>query len=90
MNMIDNSKTLSTNNSNTADKVIKFLTRYFGDHVPAKEENIFETGYVNSLFTMKLVGFVEEEFNIEVEDDDLDMKNFKSIDAICDFIRSKR
>jgi len=54
------------------------------------EDNIFQMGFVNSLFAMKLVGFVESEFGIAVDNDDLDIKNFSSVARIISFIESKR
>jgi len=52
--------------------------------------NMFETGFVNSLFTMQLIQFVEKKFDLTVEDDDLDIENFKSINAISEFIARKK
>jgi methoxymalonate biosynthesis acyl carrier protein len=53
------------------------------------EENLFESGIVNSLFAVQLMTFIEREFGIEVGTDDLDMNNFKSIDATAAFIARK-
>ena len=46
-------------------------------------------GFVNSLFAMQLVLFVENHFGVAVEDDDLDIDNFKSINAIASLIERK-
>jgi len=43
------------------------------------KEDIFERGLVNSLFAMQLVMFVEREFAIVVERQDLDIRHFCSI-----------
>ena len=51
--------------------------------------NIFESGIVNSLFAVELVAFTEQEFGITVEDDDLDLDNFRSIDALAQFVDRK-
>jgi acyl carrier protein len=53
------------------------------------DDNIFELGFVDSLFAMQLVGFVEEEFQIQVTNQDLDITNFSSILGIVSFINSK-
>jgi methoxymalonate biosynthesis acyl carrier protein len=53
-------------------------------------DNIFQKGFVNSLFAMKLLNFVENEFKIEVENDDMDIKNFSSIDNIMQLINKKQ
>ena len=51
--------------------------------------DIFESGIVNSLFAVELVVFTEKEFGITVEDDDLDLDNFRSIDALAQFVDRK-
>lgn len=52
-------------------------------------DNIFELGFVNSMFAMKLVNFVESTFNIKVENEDLRLENFNSVDNIARFIKQK-
>ena len=53
------------------------------------DENLFESGIVNSLFAVQLMTFVEKTFAIEVEMDDLDIQNFKSLNATTAFIQKK-
>jgi acyl carrier protein len=52
-------------------------------------DNIFELGFVNSLFAMKLVSYVENSYKIKVENADLRLDNFNSVDNIVKFISSK-
>jgi methoxymalonate biosynthesis acyl carrier protein len=54
------------------------------------EVDLFESGIVNSLFAVQLMTFIERTFSIEVGSDDLDMANFKSIDATAAFIARKQ
>ncbi len=62
----------------------------FDDEVEFSDsDNIFELGFVNSLFAMKLVSYVENNFNISVGNADLRLDNFNSIDNIVKFINSK-
>ena len=53
------------------------------------DQKIFEDGIVNSIFAVELVLSIEELFNITVENDDLDLANFASINAIATFIVRK-
>src|SRR5438874_7788767 len=53
------------------------------------DENLFETGIVNSLFAVQLMTFIERTFDIEVGSDDLDIENFKSIHATAAFVAKK-
>jgi len=52
--------------------------------------DIFETGIVNSLFAIELMTFLEGTFNIKVTMEDLDMSNFSSVNATCQFIQRKQ
>jgi methoxymalonate biosynthesis acyl carrier protein len=56
----------------------------------ADADNIFEMGFVNSLFAMKLLNYVENEFGVEVDNDDMEISNFSSVDNIMNFIQSKK
>lgn len=53
------------------------------------DADYFALGFVNSLFAMQLVLFVEKEFQIAVEDEDLRIENFNSISALTNFVRQK-
>lgn len=59
--------------------------------VPIEDDSdIFELGLVDSLFGLQLVSFVEQEFAISVDGDDLDIANFCSIAALSEFVTAKR
>jgi len=53
------------------------------------DDNLFESGIVNSLFAVQLMTFVEKTFGIEVESEDLDIENFKSLNATTGFVVRK-
>ncbi|HEX2058860.1 MAG TPA: phosphopantetheine-binding protein [Actinomycetota bacterium] len=53
------------------------------------DDDMFATGYVNSMFAMQLVQFVESEFGITVESDDLELDNFRTVSAIASFVERK-
>lgn len=61
-------------------------------NIPALDDDfdIFEAGIVNSLFAIELMTFLEKAFSIKVTMDDLDMANFKSVNATSQFVQSKR
>jgi len=73
----------------TQGKIKEFLSRFFKNHDLQPEEDIFALGFVNSLLAMQLVAFVEKEFAIRVEDEDLDLDNFRSIQAISNLVAKK-
>jgi len=53
------------------------------------DDNLFESGIVNSLFAVQLMTFIEKTFAMEVEIDDLDIENFKSLNATTAFVLKK-
>ncbi|TGV00986.1 acyl carrier protein, partial [Mesorhizobium sp. M00.F.Ca.ET.186.01.1.1] len=62
----------------------------FDDEVEfSDDDNIFELGFVNSLFAMKLVTFIESEFQLTIESDEMEISNFNTINNIVNFIQSK-
>lgn len=69
------------------------LRTFFNKHIPSKDihddSDIFQLGYVNSLFAMQIINFVEKEFSINVENDDLNINNFRSIENIFKFVSGK-
>lgn len=69
--------------------IMEFLKKYFDVSKVNKEDNIFELGFVNSLFAMQMVSFIENEFDFEISNDELNLDNFKSINSILAFIDSK-
>lgn len=52
--------------------------------------DLFEMGIVNSLFAIQLVTFLENEFNVQVTVEDLDLQNFKSVNSMQEFVKSKK
>ena len=66
-----------------------FLTRSFEGQNFEDNDDIFDMGFANSLFAMQLVTYLEKEFGFEMESDDLDLANFKSIEAMTDLVNQK-
>lgn len=54
------------------------------------DTDIFRSGFVNSFFAMKLLMFVENHFHIAVDDDDIEISSFSTINNIMNFINRKR
>lgn len=70
------------------EKTKSFLAQFISVQV-GNDDDLFASGLVNSLFAMQLVLFVEKEFGIKVENDDLDYDNFRTLNAIVGFIQRK-
>jgi methoxymalonate biosynthesis acyl carrier protein len=67
-----------------------FLARHIRPGAIEDGSDLFAEGLVNSLFAMQLVTFVEREFGVVVLDEDLEVANFLSVDAICAFVTAKQ
>lgn len=50
------------------------------------DDNIFQLGISNSLFVMKLLNFVEQEFKLEVDTNELEIENFSSVNNLLGLI----
>jgi acyl carrier protein len=74
---------------NSKVKIKAFLSRFFRKHELMDEEDIFSLGFVNSLFAMQLVMFLEKEFSISIDNKDLDFENFRTINSIVTLIEKK-
>ncbi len=66
--------------------VREFLARTIRNQAVADDQDIFAAGFVNSLFAMQLVMFVEQTFGFSVSDDDLVIENFRTINAITQLV----
>lgn len=47
------------------------------------DTDLFKGGYVNSLFALEIVMFLEKEFKIKIKNKDITEKNFKTVDNIA-------
>ncbi|HKX31663.1 MAG TPA: acyl carrier protein [Blastocatellia bacterium] len=70
-------------------KIRNFLSRFFQAPELKEDDDIFALGFINSLFAMQLVAWVEKEFGIQIEDEDLEIDNFNTIEAIANLIARK-
>lgn len=53
------------------------------------DDELFAGGIANSLFVVQLIQYVEKEFAIEVEDQDLNFANFRTVGAIAGLVQGK-
>lgn len=70
-------------------KIKEFLARFFRNHDLQLDEDIFALGFVNSMFAMQLVLFMEQEFQISIDNEDLEFDNFRTINAMTRLIERK-
>lgn len=56
----------------------------------SNDSHIFEMGFVNSLFAMKLVNYLEQDFGFELDNQDLNIVNFSTVNRIVALIEKKQ
>ncbi len=75
------------------DKIVEFL---YDENLKDEFENLdhddslLELGIIDSVKMMDLIEFLEKTYGINVDDDDLYPENFDSINAIAEFVESKK
>jgi acyl carrier protein len=78
---------------NTREVVRAFLLEHFLPGEDARnlgdDTELKESGILDSLSTLKLVTFLEERFNIELEAGDLDAANLASVAHIANLVAQK-
>jgi acyl carrier protein len=73
----------------TKIKIKAFLSAFFQTAALKEDDDIFALGFVNSLFALQLVTWIEKEFGVEIKDEDLDIDNFNTIEAIANLVSRK-
>ncbi|WP_411970304.1 acyl carrier protein [Saccharothrix longispora] len=75
------------------EAIVGRLRAFFASVLPEidlePDQDYFALGLVNSLLALELVTRVEKEFGIEVDVEDLDLDNFRTMDRIAAFVRGK-
>ena len=80
---------IANDTNNVKETVRNFINNSINIDGLGEDENLFESGIVNSLFAVQLMTFVERNFGIEIGMEDLDVENFKSVSATAMFIERK-
>ncbi len=75
------------------EKIRSFIldTMLAGTHGAALDDNdsFFEKGIIDSTGILELVSFIEDEFKIQIRDEELVPDNFDSVSKVADYITAK-
>lgn len=77
-------------NNTNAKKIRTFLASYFDSADISDQDDFVAQGLVSSLLLIELIGFVRREFAIELPVKEIDLRDFRTIGAICALIERKR
>jgi acyl carrier protein len=53
-------------------------------------ESLVESGVIDSLSLLRLISFIEEEFGIVVDDDEVIPENFDTVNVIVELVDSRK
>jgi acyl carrier protein len=79
------------NKKNNYKKTLrKFVKKnYFIKDSFSDSDSFFENGIIDSTGVLELVSFIEDKYDIQVEDEELIPENLDSIDNLSNFLKSK-
>ena len=77
----------------TLEKIRSFIV----EHIPQarqlnvqNEDELIETGLLDSLGILDVVTYLEEEFGLTVSDEELTPENFQSISTMASYVQMKK
>jgi acyl carrier protein len=78
---------------NTIDRLRRFIREELGWNGPpaalTPDLNLLENGVLDSLGIFQTVGFLEDEYGVEVQDNELVPENFATLASIAALLESK-
>lgn len=78
-----------------SEKIKDFIVKYISKKgklpkdINMDEFNYIDTGYIDSMGLLKFVVELEQEFDIEISDDDIMLPEFKTIGGLVGMIEKK-
>jgi methoxymalonate biosynthesis acyl carrier protein len=78
--------------SDQATAIERFITARIGEVESGQlphDEDLLAAELIDSLAITELVSFLEAEFAIRIEDEDLTPENFRTVDSIAAFVTRK-
>ncbi len=75
------------------EKIAAFIAQNHGSpegaHLLDPEESLMAAGLIDSLGILKLIAFIEGEFNIELQPDEVNLQNFASLASITRLVEAR-
>lgn len=70
----------------TEEKILEFFRSVGKSEGLTPDIDLFKGGYVDSMFAIQIVLYVEETFKIRLKDKDITLDNFRTISAIAKLV----
>ena len=68
------------------EQIISFIKGRYPQAEISESEDIFQLGFINSLFAMELVMFVEKSFGVTIPNEELRIDNFRTANSMSDLV----
>jgi acyl carrier protein len=75
-----------TMSNNVTSQILAFISGRYPQVEISSTDNIFQIGFVNSLFAMELVMYIEKAFGVTVPNDELRIENFHSAQSMTELV----
>jgi len=75
------------------DKIIEFIKEKFGKQIKGElntKTALFSAGIIDSFGFLELFDFIENEFGITINPDEVNFEEFDTVEKIVSFIQSKK
>lgn len=72
--------------ANIEKQIFEFIGQRFPNIELASDDDIFALGFVNSLFAMELVMFIENAFKFSIPNELLKLENFRTVESMTKLV----
>lgn len=72
--------------ANIEKQIFEFIGQRFPNIELAPDDDIFALGFVNSLFAMELVMFIENAFDFSIPNELLKLENFRTVESMTKLV----
>ena len=70
--------------------IFQFFRDQFDVELPSASTDLIEAGILDSLMLVELVVYIENQFSVTTELDDLEMENFVTVDSMARFVAARQ
>jgi acyl carrier protein len=77
----------------TSTILAEYITRELAKgrtNIVGFDEDLLGAGVIDSLGILQLVSFVEEQFAVQIPDEDVVLENFQSVSALASYLDQRR
>jgi acyl carrier protein len=72
------------------DAVRNFLSRFLDDVDGIDDIDLISGGLLDSLVAVQMIDFIQNRFGVTVQDEDLEITNFDSVNRVVAFVMRKQ